>query len=78
MNFHDPRAQTAIIRPPVTDLTADNPDQVVVTVRDGTLLLFPAWLVHSVDANRSDELRISVSFNLMFRTYAETMSKPMW
>lgn len=78
VNFHDPRAQTGIIRPPVTELTADNADQVVVNVRDGTLLLFPAWLVHSVDANRSAEQRISVSFNMMFRTYAETMSKPMW
>jgi len=78
VNFHDPRPQTGIIRPPVTELTADNTDQVVVNVRDGTLLLFPAWLVHSVDANRSAEQRISVSFNMMFRTYAEIMSKPMW
>lgn len=78
VNFHDPRPQVGIIRPPVTELTADNADQVVVNVRDGTLLLFPAWLVHSVDANRSAEPRISVSFNMMFRTYAETMSKPMW
>jgi uncharacterized protein (TIGR02466 family) len=78
VNFHDPRPQTGIICPPVTELTADNADQVVVNVRDGTLLLFPAWLVHSVDANRSAEQRISVSFNMMFRTYAEIMSKPMW
>ena len=78
VNFHDPRPQTGIIRPPVTELTADNTDQVVVNVRDGTLLLFPAWLVHSVDANRSTEQRISVSFNMMFRTYTEIMSKPMW
>src|SRR5713101_227634 len=78
VNFHDPRPQTGIIRPPVTELTADNTDQVVVNVRDGTLLLFPAWLVHSVDANRSAEQRISVSFNMMFRTYTEIMSKPMW
>jgi hypothetical protein len=78
VNFHDPKPQTGIIRPPVTELTADNTDQVVVNVRDGTLLLFPAWFVHSVDANRSAEQRISVSFNLMFRTYTEVTSKPMW
>ena len=29
VNFHDPRPQTAIMRPPVTELTADNTDQVV-------------------------------------------------
>ena len=44
INFHDPRSQTAIIRPPVTELTRDNTDQVVVTVSDGTLLLFPSYL----------------------------------
>ena len=31
----------------------------------GRLIMFPAWLVHCVDPNMSDELRISVSFNFM-------------
>ena len=78
INFHDPRAQTEIIRPPVTDLTAENTDQVVVRVKSGTLLLFPSWLAHSVDANKSDETRISIGFNVMFSDYAEKMSKPLW
>ena len=78
INFHDPRQQTAIIRPPVTELTAYNTDQVVVPVEIGALLLFPAWLPHSVSANQSDRLRISVSFNLMFDEFAETMGAPLW
>ena len=78
INFHDPRNQTAIIRPPVAELTADNTDQVVVNVADGTLLVFPSWLHHSVDPNRSDEERISVSFNMMFSSYSKTMSRPLW
>jgi uncharacterized protein (TIGR02466 family) len=78
IDFHDPRPQTGIIRPPVMALTAENTDEVVVRVTAGTLLLFPAWLSHSVDANASTELRISVSFNLMFSAYAETMGQPMW
>jgi len=78
IDFHDPRPQTGIIRPPVTALTAENTDEVVVRVAAGMLLLFPAWLSHSVDANASTELRISVSFNLMFSSYAETMGQPMW
>jgi uncharacterized protein (TIGR02466 family) len=76
--FHDPRPQAGIIRPPVTALTADNTDEVVVTVTEGTLLIFPAFLPHSVDANESTELRISLSFNLMFEAYAETMGRPSW
>jgi len=78
INFHDPRIQTSIIRPPVTQLTGENTDQAVVQVQDGTLLFFPAWLPHSVDANSSDQPRISVSCNVMFRGYTETMSKPLW
>ncbi len=78
VNFHDPRMQTGIIRPPVTELTAYNTDQVVVQVVPGTLLLFPAWLPHSVDRNRSDRERISLSFNLMFSHYAERMAKLLW
>ena len=78
VNFHDPRPQTGIIRPPVTELTAETTDQVVVKVTDGALLLFPSWLPHSVDASGSDQTRISLGFNLMFSAYAEHMSKPLW
>jgi uncharacterized protein (TIGR02466 family) len=78
INFHDPRLQTSIIRPPVTELTAANTDQVVVKVTPGSLLLFPAYLQHSVDPNGSREERISVSFNVMFSSFTENLSKPLW
>jgi uncharacterized protein (TIGR02466 family) len=78
INFHDPRLQTGIIRPPVTELTAENTDQVTVTVKNGTLLVFPAWLPHSVDVNKCGKARISVSFNIMFSSYADQLSKPLW
>jgi len=78
VNFHDPRSQTGIIRPPVTELTAENTDQVVVKVSDGTLLMFPSWLPHSVDASDSDRTRISIGFNVMPSAYTERMSKPLW
>ena len=35
INFHDPRSQAGVIRPPVMELTAENTDQVVVQ-RDAT------------------------------------------
>ena len=78
INFHDPRIQTAIIRPPVRELTAENTDQVVVKVSNGTLLVFPSYLEHSVSPNESDKERISISFNVMFTSFTETMSKPLW
>ena len=78
INFHDPRSQAGIIRPPVTELTAANTDQVVVRVKNGTLLIFPSYLYHSVDANASSETRVSQSFNLMFSTFSAALSKPLW
>jgi uncharacterized protein (TIGR02466 family) len=78
INFHDPRSQTGVIRPPVVSLTADNTDQVVVRVRNGTLLVFPAYLQHSVDANAGEGERISISFNIMFSHFTENLSKPLW
>jgi len=78
INFHDPRTQAGVIRPPVVELTAENTDQVVVRVTNGTLLMFPSYLEHSVDANVNAEERISVSFNVMFSSFAEQLSKPLW
>lgn len=78
INFHDPRSQASVIRPPVTQLTAENTDQVVVRVTNGTLLMFPSYLEHSVDATGSEEERISVSFNIMFSSFAQNLSRPLW
>ena len=78
INFHDPRSQAGILRPPVVELTAENTDQVVVRVKDGTLLVFPSFLRHSVDANSSGAERISISFNIMFSAFTENLSKPLW
>ena len=78
INFHDPRPQAGFVRPPVTELTGQNVDQVVIKVTSGTLLMFPSFLTHSVSPSESNEQRISVSFNLMFSSFAEKLSKPMW
>ena len=78
INFHDPRHQASVIRPPVVELTAENTDQVVVKVANGTLLIFPSYLEHSVAATAGDEERISISFNVMFSSFTQNLSKPLW
>jgi len=40
--------------------------------------MFPALLKHSVDANMREEERISISFNLMFYSFTQQLSKPLW
>jgi len=76
--FHDPRPQTSTIKPQVKKMTLENTDNVLTEVTSGNMLLFPSWLHHSVPTNQNSNRRISVSFNLMFQQFAETMSSPMW
>jgi len=78
INFFDPRPQAGVIRPSTAGPTAENTEVASVRVTNGTLLLFPAWLPHAVDINRSQQPRVSLSFNLMFRDFAERMARPHW
>jgi uncharacterized protein (TIGR02466 family) len=78
INFFDPKPQAGVIRPAATHPTAENTEVAMVRVQTGSLLLFPAWLQHAVDVNRSDRPRISLSFNLMFPGFAEEMARPGW
>lgn len=76
--FEDPRIQAQVMMPPVTEFTHYNGNVVSFEVKPGRLLVFPAWLAHSVPGNRSQHNRISMSFNLMFRNYADEISAPLW
>lgn len=76
--FHDPRPQVTIISPPPIELGPATAGKVRVQADAGTLVLFPAWLQHSVDPNPSGESRISIAFNIMFSLFAEKMSPPRW
>ena len=78
INFFDPKPQAGVIRPAATEPTAENTEVAMVRVKTGSLLLFPAWLQHAVDVNRSNRTRISMSFNLMFPGFAEEMARPGW
>ena len=76
--FNDPRIITNIIAPPITQHTEYNARTVTVPVRAGMLVMFPAWLPHFVPPNQGDTERISISFDIMFTSFAEEMGKPKW
>lgn len=76
--FHDPRPQVSVISPPPAELGPTNAGMLRVQVDTGSLILFPSWLEHSVDANLSSENRISIAFNIMFTEFTEKMSRPRW
>jgi len=78
INFYDPKPQAGVIRPATAQPNAYNTEVAAVRVTTGSLILFPAWLQHAVDVNRSPHPRISMSFNLMFAAFAEEMARPGW
>ncbi|UTW52103.1 hypothetical protein KFF05_01560 [bacterium SCSIO 12827] len=78
ITFSDPRVQANVIVPRtrrVTPLTAKSVSLEAVT---GRLLIFPAWLRHSVKANDSNELRVSISYDLQFDNYTLSMAPAMF
>ncbi|MDH3473523.1 MAG: TIGR02466 family protein [Rhodospirillales bacterium] len=78
VSFHEPRPQQEILSPRVKQENLYNATMQHLSVKPGRMVIFPSWLVHSVTTNASDQLRISISFNIMFSAFAETMSRPKW
>ena len=76
--FSDPRPQAAGILPQVKKWNKYVGNEIKLEIKPGRMVMFPAWLVHSVPVNRSPQERISISFNIMFNNFAEAMSKPLW
>ncbi len=74
----DPRPQAMTIAPPTRVNTPENARKMHLSVKTGTLLMFPSWLPHSVEINKSSEERISVAYNLMFTSFGEKMATPQW
>ena len=74
--FQDPRPSIIMPKPrQYTRMTANGAD---AQSKEGRMLIFPAWLKHSVPSNQGDTDRISISFNLMFNSFSETMASPLW
>jgi len=74
--FQDPRPSMIMPKPrQYTRMTANGAD---AQSKEGRLLIFPAWLKHSVPSNEGQNERISISFNLMFKDFTETMASPLW
>ena len=62
--FHDPRSVTTFRYPKIAESNALNSNIFTIQPKEGLLVLFPSYLYHSVDLNRSEEERIVISFNI--------------
>lgn len=76
--FQDPRGQASMIAPKPRQYTHMTANGAVIPCKEGRLLMFPSWLKHTVPPNEGQAERISISFNLMFRNFSETMASPLW
>jgi uncharacterized protein (TIGR02466 family) len=64
IKFEDPRLPSFMAAPPrVAAPRPENRTFVSYPVTAGNVVLFESWLRHEVGANRTDEERVSVSFN---------------
>jgi uncharacterized protein (TIGR02466 family) len=64
ISFSDPRPAAHVLVPPMTEFSPWTLPKISYKPQVGTMLLFPSWLLHSVEMNLSSELRISLSFNI--------------
>jgi uncharacterized protein (TIGR02466 family) len=75
--FEDPRPQASVMMPKA-EFGMFTGNHISFKVQPGRLVLFPAWLKHSVPPNNSTSNRISLAANLMFRRYVEESSPALW
>ncbi len=76
--FFEPRPFMQIITPKFKEQNEQNANMISLNIQEGALLLFPAWFKHAVPPNSSQHERVSISFNLMFSDFTNTMSQPLW
>lgn len=63
--FRDPRVAGTMMRPPIGQETHFTATEVRMRPEEGRMYVFPAWLEHGVEVNRSDRDRVSISFNVL-------------
>jgi len=65
--FDDPRPQVKVLIPNIKAPNLYNTHNFEIQPKEGDLVLFPSWLPHRVRVNTTDQERVSVSFNIMFK-----------
>ena len=67
LKIDDPRSSAAMVRP--RQKKGSVPARLFRETHyepiDGRCIMFPSWLMHCVDPNKSNDIRISVSFNFL-------------
>lgn len=67
IEFTDPIAARVNTAPPLKTSSDFYPQSIKVEPKEGMIVLFPAWLAHSVGPTHGETPRLSVSFNFSYR-----------
>jgi len=75
LKIKDPRTGAEMVSPKMKEMKNSNdvlPErlwrEVNYTPSAGRCIMFPSWLIHCVEPNESNDIRISVSFNFLQKT----------
>lgn len=76
IEFIDPRPQANIINPDVKRKNLYNSGVLNLEAKEGRLVMFHSYILHSVPVNLGKRDRISIAFDIMFPNFTESMSAP--
>jgi len=62
--FLDPKKVSSVIKPMRLNNTVDNSDRHLELSETNKMLIFPSWLEHFVPPNDSNNIRISIAWNI--------------
>ena len=63
--FRDPRVASRMFTYPTTQPTEFTTEEVYMPPEEGRMYVFPGWMEHGVEENRSDRDRVSIAFNVL-------------
>ena len=63
--FRDPRVASRMMTYPATQPTEFTSEEVRMEPEEGRMYVFPGWLEHGVEENKSDQDRVSIAFNVL-------------
>lgn len=67
IEFYDPVRERIMSVYPIKKRTKVNSQALEYRCSDGLLVIFPSWLQHSVQPNRSNDFRVSIAFNMGYQ-----------
>lgn len=63
--FRDPRVASRMMTYPATTPTEFTSEEVRMDPEEGRMYVFPGWLEHGVEENKSNADRVSIAFNVL-------------